>query len=162
AERFTAPSWRLSDATDLAGAGNRQVKHRGANQFSPGDLGEHCRGNRAIAADGEPARGSGPPPCRSPSESPGRHSLGTGRGRGSRSAEPMSLRIARYPFPSDSHLIRWNYSQFGSAESRARYMSEPLGVRIHLSVTPSPAELEQARERLTRESCPRRYRWYWH
>ncbi|HVL15503.1 MAG TPA: hypothetical protein VM529_23235 [Gemmata sp.] len=31
-----------------------------------------------------------------------------------------------------------------------------------MSVVPSPAELEQARERLTRESCPRRYCWYWH
>ena len=41
-------------------------------------------------------------------------------------------------------------------------MSEPLGARVHLSVTPSPAELQQARERLTRESCPRRYCWYWH
>src|SRR5262245_45724501 len=41
-------------------------------------------------------------------------------------------------------------------------MSEPLGVRIHLSVTLSPAELEQARERLSRDSCPRRYCWYWH
>jgi hypothetical protein len=41
-------------------------------------------------------------------------------------------------------------------------MSEPLGLRIHLSVVPSAAELEQARERLARESCPRRYCWYWH
>jgi hypothetical protein len=41
-------------------------------------------------------------------------------------------------------------------------MSEPLGGRIHLSVVPSPAELEQARERLSRDSCPRRYCWYWH
>src|SRR6266436_4986515 len=41
-------------------------------------------------------------------------------------------------------------------------MGEPLGARIHPSVTPPPAELEQARERLTRESCPRRYCWYWH
>jgi hypothetical protein len=41
-------------------------------------------------------------------------------------------------------------------------MSEPLGGRIYLAVTPSPAELEQARERLSRESCPRRYCWYWH
>src|SRR5439155_3963389 len=48
------------------------------------------------------------------------------------------------------------------AESRARSMSAPLGVRIHLSVTPSSAELEQARERMSRESCPRRYCWYWH
>ena len=42
------------------------------------------------------------------------------------------------------------------------HMNEPLGARIHLSVAPSPVELEQARERLTRESCPRRYCWYWH
>jgi len=41
-------------------------------------------------------------------------------------------------------------------------MSEPLGLRLYQSVTPSPAELQQARERLTRESCPRRYCWYWH
>jgi hypothetical protein len=41
-------------------------------------------------------------------------------------------------------------------------MSEPLGARIHLSVVPSPAELEQAQEWLTRASCPRRYCWYWH
>jgi hypothetical protein len=41
-------------------------------------------------------------------------------------------------------------------------MSKSLGARIHLSVTPSPAELQDARERLTRESCPRRYCWYWH
>jgi hypothetical protein len=41
-------------------------------------------------------------------------------------------------------------------------MSESLGVRVHLEVIPSPAELGQARERLTRESCPRRYCWYWH
>jgi hypothetical protein len=50
---------------------------------------------------------------------------------------------------------------FGGAESRANCMREPLGGRIHLSVVPSPAELEQARERLSRESCPRRYCWYW-
>src|SRR5436305_1405604 len=25
-----------------------------------------------------------------------------------------------------------------------------------------PAEVEEARERLTREQCPRRYCWYWH
>lgn len=41
-------------------------------------------------------------------------------------------------------------------------MNKPLGLRLHLSVTPSPAELELARERLKRESCPRRYCWYWH
>src|SRR3954466_13200687 len=41
-------------------------------------------------------------------------------------------------------------------------MSELLGARIHLSVVPSPADLEEARQRLTRESCPRRYCWYWH
>jgi hypothetical protein len=41
-------------------------------------------------------------------------------------------------------------------------MSEPIGGKYHLSVTPSPAELEEARKRLTRESCPRRYCWYWH
>src|SRR5437588_49455 len=41
-------------------------------------------------------------------------------------------------------------------------MSEPLGARIYLSVVPSSAELEQARERLFRESSPRRYCWYWH
>jgi hypothetical protein len=41
-------------------------------------------------------------------------------------------------------------------------MSKPLGVRIFLSVVPSPTELKLARERLTRESCPRRYCWYWH
>jgi hypothetical protein len=41
-------------------------------------------------------------------------------------------------------------------------MSEPLGAKVHLSVSPSPAELEQAREQLTRSSCPRRYCWYWH
>jgi hypothetical protein len=40
-------------------------------------------------------------------------------------------------------------------------MSKPLGGKIHLSVTPSPAELQLARERLTRELCPRRYCWYW-
>src|SRR5262249_55203832 len=41
-------------------------------------------------------------------------------------------------------------------------MSEPLGGKLHLVVVPSPSELEQARERLTRESCPRRYCWFWH
>src|SRR4051794_17315725 len=41
-------------------------------------------------------------------------------------------------------------------------MSKPLGGRIHLVVTPSPVELEEARTRLARESCPRRYCWYWH
>src|SRR5262245_13573034 len=41
-------------------------------------------------------------------------------------------------------------------------MSEPIGGRIHLAVVPSPAELEEARKRLTREACPRRYCWYWH
>ena len=41
-------------------------------------------------------------------------------------------------------------------------MGEPLGLRIHLSVTPSPTELVEARDRLTRQSCPRRYCWYWH
>ena len=41
-------------------------------------------------------------------------------------------------------------------------MSEPLGGRIHLSLVPSPIELKHARERLSRESCPRRYCWYWH
>src|SRR5262249_53333694 len=41
-------------------------------------------------------------------------------------------------------------------------MTEPLGARIHLTVTPSPAELAQARHRLARTSCPRRYCWYWH
>ncbi len=48
------------------------------------------------------------------------------------------------------------------AESRTSRMSEPLGGRIHLSLVPSPIELKQARERLSRESCPRRYCWYWH
>lgn len=41
-------------------------------------------------------------------------------------------------------------------------MSEPLGSRVHLSVVPSPAEVEKARELLSRESCPRQYCWYWH
>jgi hypothetical protein len=41
-------------------------------------------------------------------------------------------------------------------------MSDPIGPRVYLSVVPSPAELEEARERLTREACPRRYCWYWH
>jgi hypothetical protein len=41
-------------------------------------------------------------------------------------------------------------------------MGEPLGAKVHLSDSPSPAELEQARERLTRGCCPRRYCWYWH
>ncbi|MBI3407317.1 MAG: hypothetical protein HY040_03040 [Planctomycetes bacterium] len=41
-------------------------------------------------------------------------------------------------------------------------MSEALGARIHLSVTPTPADVERARVVLTRESCPRRYCWYWH
>src|SRR5437588_3464720 len=41
-------------------------------------------------------------------------------------------------------------------------MSEQLGTRIHLAITPSSAELEHARERLMRTSCPRRYCWYWH
>lgn len=41
-------------------------------------------------------------------------------------------------------------------------MSEPLGARIHLSVIPSQTELETARKKLTRSSCPRRYCWYWH
>lgn len=41
-------------------------------------------------------------------------------------------------------------------------MSEPLGVRVHLSVFPSPAELDKARTQLTRGTCPRRYCWYWH
>jgi hypothetical protein len=41
-------------------------------------------------------------------------------------------------------------------------MTKPAGTRIHLSITPTPAELEEAHERLTRESCPRRYCWYWH
>ncbi len=41
-------------------------------------------------------------------------------------------------------------------------MSEPLGARIHLPVVLSPADLERARERLFRASCPRRYCWYWH
>jgi hypothetical protein len=40
-------------------------------------------------------------------------------------------------------------------------MSEPHRVPIHLFACPSPTELEQARERLARESCPRRYCWYW-
>jgi hypothetical protein len=53
-------------------------------------------------------------------------------------------------------------NKFGGVVSRANRMSEPLGIRIQLCVTPSLAELEQARERLTRESCPRRYCWYWH
>src|SRR4051794_36921517 len=41
-------------------------------------------------------------------------------------------------------------------------MSKSLGGRIHLVVTPSPAELEEARQRLPRDACPRRYCWYWH
>lgn len=39
---------------------------------------------------------------------------------------------------------------------------EKLGGKYHLSVVPSPDELEQAQKRLSRESCPRRYCWYWH
>jgi hypothetical protein len=42
------------------------------------------------------------------------------------------------------------------------FMGIPLGVRVHLSVVPSPAELDEARSQLTRGSCPRRYCWYWH
>jgi hypothetical protein len=41
-------------------------------------------------------------------------------------------------------------------------MDKPAGARIHLSVTISPAELQIAQEKLRRESCPRRYCWYWH
>lgn len=41
-------------------------------------------------------------------------------------------------------------------------MSKPLGSKMHLSVVSSRDELKQARERLTRELCPRRYCWYWH
>src|SRR5262249_19839301 len=41
-------------------------------------------------------------------------------------------------------------------------MSEPLGPRLYLAVVPTPAQLEEARQRLTREKCPRRYCWYWH
>jgi hypothetical protein len=41
-------------------------------------------------------------------------------------------------------------------------MGAPLGVRIYMSVVPIQAELAEARQRLTRESCPRRYCWYWH
>ena len=52
--------------------------------------------------------------------------------------------------------------QHRAEEWRAELMSEPLGARIHLSVTPTPAELEEARRRLTRRACPRRYCWYWH
>jgi hypothetical protein len=40
-------------------------------------------------------------------------------------------------------------------------MSEPLGPRLYLAHQPSEPELEHARERLTPESCPRRYCWYW-
>jgi hypothetical protein len=41
-------------------------------------------------------------------------------------------------------------------------MSKPLGARLHLTVTPTPADLELAKTRLTRSVCPRRYCWYWH
>jgi hypothetical protein len=61
-----------------------------------------------------------------------------------------------------SRVSRLLSDSFGGAESRASYMSEPCGARIHLFVIPSPVELEQARERLTRASCPRRYCCYGH
>jgi hypothetical protein len=61
-----------------------------------------------------------------------------------------------FSFPERCGLL------FCCAGSTAKGMLEPLGIRIHLSVTPSPAELERARDLLTRESCPRRYCWYWH
>src|SRR5262249_26391425 len=136
AERSTAPSWRLSDATDLAGAGNRQVEHRGTNQPRPGNLGQHCRGNRAIAADGEPARGSGPPPCRSPGESPGRHSLGAGRGRGPRSAAPMSLPVRFLPEARDEYDAAADYYEQQQAGLGVDFIARVREVLQRISANP--------------------------
>jgi hypothetical protein len=41
-------------------------------------------------------------------------------------------------------------------------MNKRLGLVVLPHVNPSPAEVERARSQLSRQSCPRRYCWYWH
>jgi hypothetical protein len=41
-------------------------------------------------------------------------------------------------------------------------MSKLIGLRLFEAYDPPPAELEKARQKLTRDACPRRYCWFWH